>query len=49
VARIEETGARIFSTDQDGAIALETDGDRVWMRTWTGRELVIEADGELTR
>ena len=33
VKRYEEAGCMIFRTDRDGAISLETDGKRVWIKT----------------
>lgn len=32
--RLEAAGARIYRTDRDGAIILETDGTRLWMTRW---------------
>jgi competence protein ComEC len=37
VNRLRESGARLFRTDQDGAIIVETDGAEVRVRTISGR------------
>jgi competence protein ComEC len=36
VRRLESIGARIYRTDRDGQITVETDGRRVWARTFVG-------------
>jgi len=36
VARLESIGARIYRTDVDGEVTLETDGSRVDVRTFLG-------------
>jgi competence protein ComEC len=36
LARIEAAGARVYRTDRDGAIILESDGSRLWIRRWAG-------------
>jgi competence protein ComEC len=36
-SRLEHAGARLYRTDLDGAITLETDGHVVRVRTWSGR------------
>jgi competence protein ComEC len=41
VARYREAGVRVFRTDVDGAVFVETDGGSVWIRGWTGRGLTI--------
>jgi hypothetical protein len=33
IKRYEDAGCRIFRTYKDGAISLETDGKRVWIKT----------------
>jgi competence protein ComEC len=38
LARLEETGVRVYRTDRDGEITLETDGRTVSVRTFTGQE-----------
>ena len=40
VARFEAMGTAIFRTDRDGAVFVETDGERVDVRGWTGRAFV---------
>jgi competence protein ComEC len=37
VARLRLQGAEIFSTAEDGAVFVETDGETVTVRGWTGR------------
>jgi competence protein ComEC len=41
VARYRAIGAALFSTAEDGAVILETDGRTVMLRGWTGRTLSI--------
>jgi competence protein ComEC len=41
--RYRDLGAAIFRTDQDGAVLLETNGETVNVRTWTGRGLRVSA------
>jgi competence protein ComEC len=36
VERLESVGAQIYRTDRDGQITVETDGQRVWTRTFVG-------------
>jgi competence protein ComEC len=36
VRRFADVGTRVFRTDRHGAIAIETDGRRARVRTWTG-------------
>jgi competence protein ComEC len=42
VERYRAMGAAIFSTAEDGAVFVETDGERVEMRGFTGRSISIE-------
>jgi competence protein ComEC len=50
VDRYRAAGARIFRTDEDGAIFLDTDGRRVVVWTWSGRrEVLSTADGSSRR
>ncbi len=42
VERYRALGAAIFSTAEDGAVFVETDGERVEIRGFTGRSLTIE-------
>ena len=37
LARLEATGARVYRTDLDGAVIMETDGIRVWVTRWASR------------
>ena len=39
--RYRDAGVQLFRTDQDGAVALETDGNVVEIRTFTGRHFVL--------
>ncbi len=41
IARYRATGAAIFRTDQDGAIAVDSDGASLRVRTFFGRELLV--------
>jgi competence protein ComEC len=41
VARYEAAGARIYRTDRDGAIVIDTDGAKVVVWTWSGRRELI--------
>ena len=45
LARYRTAGTPVFSTMADGAVLVETDGQRVLMRGWTGRALVIGETG----
>jgi competence protein ComEC len=38
VARLDEIGARVYRTDRDGEITVETDGEQVVVRTFAGQE-----------
>jgi len=44
VERFRDAGAALFSTAEDGAVILDTDGRRVEIRGWTGRRHVFEAE-----
>jgi hypothetical protein len=41
VARYRAAGAEVFSTGEDGAIVVDTDGYRVGVWTFTGRERAL--------
>ena len=38
VARLEAAGAAIYRTDRDGEITVDTDGQHVFVRTFTGEK-----------
>ncbi len=41
IARYRDGGVPLFRTDRDGAVIVDTDGETVWIRGWTGRELTL--------
>jgi competence protein ComEC len=41
LARYRAVGAKIFSTADDGAVILDTDGETVEIRTWSGRRVTL--------
>jgi competence protein ComEC len=43
VARYRAMGTAMFSTAEDGAVILETDGRSVFIRGWTGRTAYFRA------
>ncbi len=52
VDRYRAAGARVFRTDEDGAIFVDTDGRTAVVWTWSGRKEVLSpstADGSLRR
>jgi competence protein ComEC len=47
LARLETVGSRIYRTDRDGAIVVESDGARLWLTRWATRTTeVFELDSE---
>jgi competence protein ComEC len=45
VARYRAMGTTMFSTAEDGAVIVDTDGNNVRVRGWMGREVVLHAAG----
>jgi len=43
VERYRAAGARVFSTADDGAVVVDTDGVTVTMWTWNGQRLSLHA------
>jgi competence protein ComEC len=43
VARYRAAGAEVFSTADDGAVVVDTDGAKVTIWTWNGRRLLLHA------
>jgi competence protein ComEC len=41
VQRYREAGAKVFSTAEDGAVVVDTDGVKVTVWTWTGRRVSL--------
>jgi competence protein ComEC len=41
VERYRAMGVTMFSTAEDGAVILDTDGTSVWIRTWNGRAVTL--------
>jgi competence protein ComEC len=37
VERLADAGARVYRTDRDGAVIVETDGQSLWVTTWASR------------
>ena len=48
VERYKAAGAAVFSTADDGAVVVDTDGAKVTIWTWNGRRLLLNAPSELT-
>jgi competence protein ComEC len=44
VERYRAMGAALFSTAEDGAVVLDTDGESVEIKTWSGRVMTLEAN-----
>lgn len=38
LARLEKAGVRLYRTDRDGAVIVETDGARLWVTRWAARD-----------
>jgi competence protein ComEC len=43
--RYREVGAEIFRTDQDGAVAIDTDGKAMQVHGFTGRQMTVSLSG----
>jgi competence protein ComEC len=41
LGRLEAAGARIYRTDRDGAIVIESDGVRLWITRWATRAIEV--------
>jgi competence protein ComEC len=39
VARLDRAGARVYRTDRDGAVIVETDGVNLWVTPWATRRM----------
>jgi len=39
VARLDRAGARVYRTDRDGAVIVETDGVNLWVTRWATRRM----------
>jgi len=47
--RYRAAGAEVFRTDRDGAVTIDTDGDSIDVRTFTGRSLKLPRNHENTK
>jgi competence protein ComEC len=47
--RYRDAGAEVFRTDRDGAVMVETDGNSIDVRTFTGRSLKLPRKHESTK
>src|SRR4029453_12786000 len=48
LGRLEAAGARIYRTDRDGAVIVESDGVSVWVTRWGSRtteRIVLDGEG----
>ena len=48
VERYRAMGTAMFSTAEDGAVILDTDGESVEIRTWSGRAVTLGANQSRT-
>jgi beta-lactamase superfamily II metal-dependent hydrolase len=49
VDRYRAAGAMVFSTADDGAVVMDTDGAKVTIWTWNGRHEVLSPASSLSR
>jgi len=43
IARLERARARVYRTDQDGTVTVETDGSRIQVTTANGKREILQA------
>jgi competence protein ComEC len=48
VDRYRAMGTAMFSTAEDGAVVLDTDGEKVEVRTWSGRVVTLDISASRT-
>ena len=49
VERYRAMGTAMFSTAEDGAVILDTDGESVEIRTWSGQRMTLRSVNQDTR
>jgi competence protein ComEC len=45
LGRLQDAGAEIFRTDLDGQVSVSSDGEQLWVRTFSGRTLTLRGQG----